>query len=150
MYAFVVGLHSLSFWKSVNLLGTVPTAVSKGAQQGGVFIMSHIIYCHIDTHECMTWNYPKTTWIDDYGMRNVTHTHHFANGSFAYNTTDLEKVKIGDHRHEDVTLWSQMQKSVAMVMCIGGVMVYALYKAPLPDDDAEYDNDEYLLDKDED
>lgn len=30
LYGTLVGLHSLSFWKSVNLLGTIPTAVSKG------------------------------------------------------------------------------------------------------------------------
>ena len=43
LYAAMVGLHSLSFWKSVHRMGTVPCAVAKGAQQAGVFAFSHII-----------------------------------------------------------------------------------------------------------
>jgi drug/metabolite transporter (DMT)-like permease len=61
MYGFLVGLHSLSFWKSVNVIGTVPTAVAKGAQQAGVFVFSHIVYCNIDKHECMFGTSPKDT-----------------------------------------------------------------------------------------
>jgi len=61
-YGVMVALHSLSFWKSVHQLGTVPTAVSKGAQQAGVFLFSHIIYCHYDKAECIDSNYGSTTW----------------------------------------------------------------------------------------
>jgi len=51
MYGCMVALHSLSFWFSINKLGTVPTAVAKGAQQAGVFVFSHVIYCHLDKNE---------------------------------------------------------------------------------------------------
>lgn len=47
-YGMMVGLHSLSFWKSIHKVGTVPTAVAKGAQQAGVFLFSHIIFCSYD------------------------------------------------------------------------------------------------------
>ena len=33
LYGVMVASHSLSFWMSVHKLGTVPTAVAKGAQQ---------------------------------------------------------------------------------------------------------------------
>ena len=64
LYGIMVALHSLSFWFSVNRLGTVPTAVAKGAQQAGVFVFSHLIFCTphshpIDEHECLDWNYPS-------------------------------------------------------------------------------------------
>jgi drug/metabolite transporter (DMT)-like permease len=62
IYGVLVGVHSLSFWKSVHQLGTVPTAVSKGAQQAGVFVFSHIVYCKYDKYECMTYNYGTTAW----------------------------------------------------------------------------------------
>ena len=62
LYGFMVALHSLSFWMSVNKLGTVPTAVAKGAQQAGIFVFSHIIYCKIDQSECMDYNYGDSPW----------------------------------------------------------------------------------------
>ena len=62
LYGVMVAMHSLSFWKSVHQLGTVPTAVSKGAQQAGVFIFSHIIYCHYDKAECIDNNYGTSVW----------------------------------------------------------------------------------------
>eukprot|EP00943_MAST-04B_sp_MAST-4B-sp1_P000005 g5.t1 len=85
LYGVLVGLHSLSFWKSVNKIGTVPTAVAKGAQQAGVFIVSHIVYCSIDRNECMFYNHGNT-------------------------------------------LWNKMQKSVAAILCVTGVVVYAMSK----------------------
>jgi drug/metabolite transporter (DMT)-like permease len=85
LYGVLVGLHSLSFWKSVNKLGTVPTAVAKGAQQAGVFVASHLVYCSIDENECLWYNHGKS-------------------------------------------VWNKMQKSVAAVLCVAGVVVYTLNK----------------------
>eukprot|EP00937_MAST-01D_sp_MAST-1D-sp2_P004182 g4182.t1 len=62
LYGFMVGLHSLSFWMSINKLGTVPTAVAKGAQQAGVFVFSHVIYCRLDKSECIDYNYGDSPW----------------------------------------------------------------------------------------
>lgn len=62
MYGILVGLHSLSFWKSVNRLGTVPTAVAKGAQQAGVFVFSHVVFCSIDPNECIFYNHGDGLW----------------------------------------------------------------------------------------
>lgn len=56
LFALMVGLHSLSFWKSVHRLGTVPTAVSKGAQQAGIFVCAHVFFCSTDEHECLWRN----------------------------------------------------------------------------------------------
>jgi drug/metabolite transporter (DMT)-like permease len=61
-YALMVGLHSLSFWKSIYRLGTVPTAVAKGAQQAGVFACSHLFFCHVDESECIDYNYGNSLW----------------------------------------------------------------------------------------
>ena len=85
LYGALVGLHSLSFWKSVNKLGTVPTAVAKGAQQAGVYVASHLVYCSVDENECLWYNHGKSAW-------------------------------------------NKMQKSVAAVLCVAGVVVYALNK----------------------
>ena len=55
LYGVLVGVHSLSFWKSVNKLGTVSVAVSKGAQQAGVFIVSTLfIAVWTETSACFT------------------------------------------------------------------------------------------------
>ena len=63
LFGLMVGLHSLSFWKSVYKLGTVATAVSKGAQQSGIFIVAHIFFCSSDPYECLWNNGPGgTTW----------------------------------------------------------------------------------------
>jgi drug/metabolite transporter (DMT)-like permease len=85
LYGVLVGVHSLSFWKSVNKLGTVPTAVAKGAQQAGVFLASHVVFCGIDEGECLWYNHGKSAW-------------------------------------------NKMQKSVAAMLCVAGVVVYALNK----------------------
>jgi len=53
-HALMVGVHTLAFWKTVRTLGTVPTAISKGAQQALTFLLAHILFCHIDSKECMT------------------------------------------------------------------------------------------------
>lgn len=92
MFAILVGVHALSFWKSVHRLGTVPTAVSRGAQQSGVFIFAHVLFCSKDPTECL-WN----------NSRNQTHT-----------------------------LWSQWQKTAALLCCCAGVMVYSLGKKRPP------------------
>ena len=55
-YALLVGLHSLSFWKSVVQMGTVATAISKGAQQAGILLACHIVYCSSIPSECLTSN----------------------------------------------------------------------------------------------
>ena len=52
-FALCVGVHSLSFWKSVSRIGTVATAVSKGAQQAGIFVFAHLLFCSSDAHECL-------------------------------------------------------------------------------------------------
>lgn len=62
VYALTVGLHSLAFWKSIYRLGTVPTAVAKGAQQAGVFACSHLFFCHLDESECIDYNYGNSLW----------------------------------------------------------------------------------------
>ena len=56
MFALMVGLHSLAFWKSVCRLGTVPTAISRGAQQAGVFLVAHLLFCSSDPTECIWTN----------------------------------------------------------------------------------------------
>ena len=48
LFATLVGFHALCFWKAVRRMGTVPTAVSKGAQQSGVFLMAHVLFCKWD------------------------------------------------------------------------------------------------------
>jgi len=60
LFGALVGLHSLSFWKSVHRMGTVPCAVAKGAQQAGIFAFSHIIYCRVDSSQCIDSG--DTTW----------------------------------------------------------------------------------------
>ena len=52
LHASLVGLHTLAFFKSIHRLGTVPTAVSKGAIQAGNFLFAHIFFCHADQTEC--------------------------------------------------------------------------------------------------
>lgn len=55
-YAMMIGLHSLSFWKTMGSLGTVPAAVSKGVQQAGAIALAHLLFCDEDPHECLTHN----------------------------------------------------------------------------------------------
>ena len=55
LFAVLVGIHALCFWKAVHGMGTAPTAVSKGAQQSGVFVFAHILFCNQDPTECL-WN----------------------------------------------------------------------------------------------
>lgn len=61
-YGLMVGLHSLSFWKSVFRLGTVPVAVSKGAQQAGIFVVAHLLFCKADPYECLVPPHADTPW----------------------------------------------------------------------------------------
>jgi drug/metabolite transporter (DMT)-like permease len=89
-FAVLVGIHALSFWKNVSNLGTVPTAVSKGAQQSGVFVFAHIFFCSQDPTECL-WNNGKSH-----------------------------------------TMWSSLQKSVALTCCCVGVLLYSLGKPQRP------------------
>ena len=39
---------------AVGSIGTVPAAISKGAQQGGTFLLAHVLFCQIDETECMS------------------------------------------------------------------------------------------------
>ena len=55
LFAVLVAVHALTFWKSVHRMGTVPTAVSKGAQQSAVFLCAHLLFCSSDPTECI-WN----------------------------------------------------------------------------------------------
>ena len=62
-FALMVGVHTLAFWKTMGSLGTVPAAISKGAQQGGTFLLAHLCFCASDASECMSDNRPgATTW----------------------------------------------------------------------------------------
>ena len=63
-HALLVGVHTLAFWKTMRSLGTVPAAISKGAQQALTFLLAHVFFCHIDEFECMTNNHGdgKTLW----------------------------------------------------------------------------------------
>jgi len=62
LHAGFVGLHTIAFWKSLRELGTVPTAMSKGAQQAGSFLFGHMIFCSSDQHQCFTNNDGTSTW----------------------------------------------------------------------------------------
>lgn len=55
-FALMVGLHGVSFWKSVARVGTVPTAVAKGAQQAGILACAHLLFCSSDPTECLFMN----------------------------------------------------------------------------------------------
>lgn len=63
MFSILVGFHALCFWKAIHCMGTVPTAVSKGAQQSGVFLFAHVFFCSSDPTECL-WNNGRahTVW----------------------------------------------------------------------------------------
>ena len=62
-FALMVGVHTLAFWKTMGSLGTVPAAISKGAQQGGTFLLAHLFFCATDASECMSDSRPgATTW----------------------------------------------------------------------------------------
>jgi len=41
----IVGAHALAFWKCISMLGTVPTAVSIGAQQAGYLFFANLLFC---------------------------------------------------------------------------------------------------------
>jgi len=62
LYGVMVGVHSLSFWKSIYKMGTVSTAVAKGAQQAGIFVFSHVFFCGLDETECLYYNYGNSVW----------------------------------------------------------------------------------------
>jgi len=102
LHAALVGMHTLAFFKSVRRLGTVPTAISKGAQQAGNFLFAHLFFCHVDRHECM--------WVND-GTRD-------GGGD-------------GDGRGASWwATWSQWQKPAAFLLCCAGCVVYVLGKEP--------------------
>ena len=72
VYAVMVGVHTLAFWNTMPYLGTVPVAISKGAQQAMTFLLAHILFCHDDDADhvfqgdmgqCMTSNHGgKSLW----------------------------------------------------------------------------------------
>ena len=101
LHAVLVGVHTLAFFKSVRRLGTVPTAISKGAQQAGNFAFAHIFFCKVDPHECIWSNGP-----DDKAAT--------APGGGGGGTT--------------ASAWSHWQKSVAFLMCCVGCVMYILSK----------------------
>ena len=53
-YALLVGVHTLAFWELMGTIGTVPAALSKGAMQAGVFLLAHLLFCHVDPTQCLT------------------------------------------------------------------------------------------------
>ena len=69
LHAMLVGLHTLAFFKSVRRMGTVPTAISKGAQQAGNFLFAHLFFCHTDANECM-WR-ESSSQLETSGWRPV-------------------------------------------------------------------------------
>ena len=63
LHAVLVGVHTMAFFKSVRQLGAVPVAISKGAQQAGIFVAAHLIFCRVDRHECMyAEDEPLASW----------------------------------------------------------------------------------------
>eukprot|EP00316_Scyphosphaera_apsteinii_P008451 CAMPEP_0119322494 /NCGR_PEP_ID=MMETSP1333-20130426/58369_1 /TAXON_ID=418940 /ORGANISM="Scyphosphaera apsteinii, Strain RCC1455" /LENGTH=448 /DNA_ID=CAMNT_0007329743 /DNA_START=13 /DNA_END=1359 /DNA_ORIENTATION=+ len=52
LYTGTLGVHSLAFWKSLSKVGTVPVAISIGAQQAGVFIFAHLLFCKTEPEMC--------------------------------------------------------------------------------------------------
>ena len=54
LYALMVGVHTLAFWKTMRTLGTVPTAISRGAQQAGTFLLAHVFFCSEVKTQCLT------------------------------------------------------------------------------------------------
>ena len=75
--------HVSNFFCFFIYISSYYSAVAKGAQQAGVFVVSHIVYCSIDKNECMFYNH-------------------------------------GD------SLWNKMQKSIAAILCVAGVVIYAM------------------------
>lgn len=71
-HALMVGLHTLSFWKTMRRLGTVPTAISKGVQQAGTFLFAHLFFCSVDEYECMTVNNFNRTGDPDEHVDSLT------------------------------------------------------------------------------
>jgi len=64
LFALMVGAHALAFWKAINKAGTVPTAVSRGAQQSGTFVVAHLLFCDSDHTQCFNSSSPMaSTWI---------------------------------------------------------------------------------------
>ena len=103
-HAVLVGIHTLAFFESINCLGTVPVAVSKGAQQAGSFIFAHVFFCSHDVHECF---YPP----------GATSLPHGASATAEQHLLDL---------------WLRWQKRVAFILCCVGVGIYAT-KAAIPE-----------------
>jgi len=124
LFAVLVAIHAVSFWKSVYRLGTVPTAVSKGAQQSGVFLFAHILFCHRDPTECL-WNNSKATehtlwsqWqksaaLGEYGM---------------WSSALCMLPRFAFPPHHQLTPAGLLSHMHA-VCCAGGVMVFSLAKA---------------------
>ena len=81
----------------MSRLGAVPTAVSRGVQQAGTFVLAHLLFCDVDPTECL-WNNARG---GDGGG--------------------------GDGRAgAPPTLWSRWQKSAALASCCLGVAMFSI------------------------
>lgn len=94
LHSVLVGAHSLAFFKSVHRLGSVPTAIAKGAQQAGSILFAHLFFCHVDKHECI---WPRGPLAEAWWRR-----------------------------------WAYWQKSVAVLLCCAGCVIYILHKPHPP------------------
>ncbi|CAK0854404.1 unnamed protein product [Prorocentrum cordatum] len=83
-YIIVEGMHSLSFYFSIQQFGAVPVAVAKGLMISGGLIVVHVLFCGADRTQCITYS------------------------------------------HGSATTWSEIQKPVAMVLSVSGVLIYNL------------------------
>ena len=99
LHALLVGAHTLAFFHCIKRLGTVPLAVSKGAQQAGSFLFSHIFFCSSDPNECF------------YTPRHSS-----------------SESGLGTRFAPMLRAWAHWQKTSAFVLCCVGVLVYALGK----------------------
>jgi len=70
LWTAALGVHSLSFIKCISKLGTVPTAISIGAQQAGNLVLAHILFCHADDSQCF-WSEASGTTSWDRSRKTV-------------------------------------------------------------------------------
>jgi hypothetical protein len=109
-HALIVGVHTLAFWKTMRSLGTVPTAISKGAQQAGTFLLAHILFCKADRTECIE----ITIYL---GARRVVLR---TAGTFFH--------RCMTDNHGSTSAWGRSQKPVSFVVCCLGCFIYAIIK----------------------
>jgi len=112
-FAALVGVHTLAFWKTMPALGTVPLAVSKGAQQSLTFVLAHVLFCHGNEH-------------DD--------GEHLFRGDPHQCMTSVQNGNASGHGGgvAHASSWSHMQKPLSFVVCCFGCVFYAVLKRPPP------------------